>query len=417
MALIDRVKNILITPKTEWDVIAGETTTTSNLLTGYVAPLAAIPAICGFIGASLIGYGMFGVSYKVPIVFGLSSAVFHFLMSFVTVLLVAVIVNMLAPSFSGEKNDSQAMKLTVYSFTAAWVGGVFAMIPGFRWVTALCALYGVVLLYFGLPKLMKCPEDKAIGYAAVILIIAIVVSLVISMVAGLIAGIGGMASGMIGGSGFGDRMHSSSNVTIDKNSNLGKLEAFGKKMEEAGKKMEAAEKSGNKDEAAKAAMGMFGAVLGGGKSVEPLGIEQLKPFVPESFAGLAKKSSKAEKTGAMGIMVSKAEARYGDDSGKNVHLEVSDTGGASGMMMFAGWAMVQGEKEDEYGSEKTGKVGGRLVHEKVRKDGRNEYDVVIGERFVVSAKGKGVDLNTLKGAVSGLDLGKLEGMKDVGVQK
>ena len=158
-------------------------------------------------------------------------------------------------------------------------------------------------------------------------------------------------------------------------------------------------------------------MLGGGKSVEPLGIEQLKPFVPESFAGLAKKSSKAEKTGAMGIMVSKAEARYADDAGKSIHLEVSDTGGAAGMMAFAGWAMEQGEKEDEFGSEKTGKVGGRLVHEKTRKDGRNEYDVVIGERFIVAAKGNGVDLATLKSAVAGLDLSKLEGLKDVGVQK
>ena len=87
------------------------------------------------------------------------------------------------------------------------------------------------------------------------------------------------------------------------------------------------------------------------------------------------------------------------------------------MMAFAGWAMVQGEKEDEYGTEKTGKVGGRLVHEKTRKDGRNEYRIVLGERFVVTAKGNGVDLNTLKGAVAGLDLGKLEGMKEVGVQK
>ncbi len=415
MALIDRVKNILITPKTEWDVVAGETTTTANLLTGYVAPLAAIPAICGFIGGSLIGYGMFGISYKVPIVIGIGSAVFGYVMSFVTVLLVSLIVNMLAPSFGGEKSDAQAMKLTVYSFTAAWLGGVFAMIPGLRWMGALCALYGVVLLYFGLPKLMKCPEDKSIGYAAVVLIIAIVVSLVIGMFAGLIAGIGGAASGMFGGMGGG--MHSSPSVTIDKDSNLGKLEAFGKKMEAAGKKMEAAQKSGNQDEAAKAAMGMLGAALGGGKSVEPLGIDQLKPFVPETFAGLAKKSSKAEKTGAMGISVSKAEARYGDDGGKRIHLEVSDTGGAAGMMAFAGWAMVQGEKEDEYGTEKTGKVGGRLVHEKTRKDGRNEYSIVLGERFVVTAKGNGVDLNTLKGAVAGLDLGKLEGMKEVGVQK
>ena len=57
------------------------------------------------------------------------------------------------------------------------------------------------------------------------------------------------------------------------------------------------------------------------------------------------------------------------------------------------------------------------MHEKTRKDGRNEYDVVIGERFIVAAKGNGVDLATLKSAVAGLDLNKLEGMKDVGVQK
>ena len=120
----------------------------------------------------------------------------------------------------------------------------------------------------------------------------------------------------------------------------------------------------------------------------------------------------------MGIMVSKAEARYADDGGaKSVDLEVSDIGGAGGMIAFAGWAMVQGEKQDEYGSEKTGKVDGRLVHEKSRKDGRNEYDIVLGERFVVSAKGNGVDLNTLKSAVAGLDLSKLESMKDEGVKK
>jgi len=68
-------------------------------------------------------------------------------------------------------------------------------------------------------------------------------------------------------------------------------------------------------------------------------------------------------------------------------------------------------------NEKTGKVDGRLVHEKVRKDGRNEYNIVLGERFIVTAKGEGLDINTLKAAVAGLDLGKLEAMKDVGVQK
>ena len=49
--------------------------------------------------------------------------------------------------------------------------------------------------------------------------------------------------------------------------------------------------------------------------------------------------------------------------------------------------------------------------------GTNEFGVVLGDRFMVSAKGNGVNLDQLRSAVSGLDLGKLESMKDVGVQK
>ena len=407
MAIVDRVKNILLTPKTEWPVIATETTSTSGLMLGYVAPLAAIPAICGFVGGMLL-FGMLGMSSMI----GLMAAVLGYLMSFVGVFVIAFIINLLAPTFGGEKNQANAMKVAVYSFTAAWIVGVFSLIPIIGVLGSLLGLYSVYLMYVGLPVLMKAPVEKSIGYTAVVFVVAIVFYIVTGAIVAMVVAFGRPAM-HLGGMGS----SSMSSSTFDKDSKLGKLEAFGKKMEEAGKKMEAAEKSGNKDEAAKAAMGMFGAVLGGGKSVEPLGIEQLKPFVPETFAGLARKSSKAEKTGAMGIMVSKAEARYADDAGKSIHLEVSDTGGAAGMMAFAGWAMVQGEKEDEYGTEKTSKVGGRLVHEKTRKDGHNEYDVVIGERFIVAAKGNGVDLATLKSAVAGLDLSKLEGLKDVGVQK
>lgn len=414
MALVDRVKNILLTPKTEWPVIEGEKTTTAELMTGYVAILAAIPAVCGFIGMSLIGVSFFGGSFKTPMVAGLSMAIFGYVMSFITVIVAGHIINALAPTFGGQKDLAQATKVATYAFTAGWIGGIFSILPAMSILGVLTTLYGIYLLYLGLPVLMKNPEDKSIGYTAVTVIAILVVSIIVGVIATAIGGATGATRGMFGGIGDSSR---SASVTIDPKSDLGKLEAWGKKMEEAGKKMEAAQKSGNQDEAGKAAAAMLGTVLGGGKTVEPVDIEKLKPFVPETFAGLAKKSSRAEKAGAMGIMVSKAEARYGDDAGKSAELEVSDVGGAGGMLAFAGWAMVQGEKQDEYGSEKTGKVDGRLVHEKVRKDGRNEYNVVLGERFVVTAKGNGVDINALKAAVAGLNLGQLEAMKDMGVQK
>ncbi len=45
MNLIDRVKKILTTPKTEWEVINNETATPGSLFTGYVLPLAIFASL------------------------------------------------------------------------------------------------------------------------------------------------------------------------------------------------------------------------------------------------------------------------------------------------------------------------------------------------------------------------------------
>jgi hypothetical protein len=297
--------------------------------------------------------------------------------------------------------------VAVYSLTAAWLGGVFQILPMLGILGLLASLYSCYLLYLGLPALMKCPEEKAIPYTVVVIVVAIVLMAVISVVVGSVAAIGGARSG------FGVGALDVGNVRVEKGSPAEKLDNFAKKMEEAGKKMEAAQKSGKPEEAMAAAMGGLASALGG-KAAEPVAIDQLKPLVPETFAGLPKKSSRAEKAGALGFMISEAEARYGEDGGKGVTLKVTDTGGAAGLVALASW--VQGEREDEYGRERTYKDGNRTVHEKARKDGRNEYAVILAERFVVSAKGQ-VELSALKSAVGGLDLAKLESMKNEGVAK
>jgi hypothetical protein len=167
-----------------------------------------------------------------------------------------------------------------------------------------------------------------------------------------------------------------------------------------------------------AATEVMGAVLGGGKRFEPVGIEQLKPLVPENLAGLPRTGTSAEKGGPPGLQISKAEARYGDGAGKEIELEVTDTGGASGLMGLAGWMNVQGEKESGGRVERTRKEGNRMVHEEYSKrDNEAEFTVVVAERFVVSAHGRGVTIDGLRSAVGSLDLAKLESMKDAGAKK
>jgi hypothetical protein len=178
MNLVERVKRILLTPKTEWEVIDAEPATAAELYTRYIAPLAAIGPI-----AQLIGYSAFGVSvpfvgtYRVPIGSAITQAIVMYVLTLAGTYVLALIIDALAPTFNGQRSQIQALKLAAYSLTASWVAGVFALIPGLRILTLL-GLYSLYLLYLGLPVLMKTPRDKALGYTVVVIIAAIILSMI-----------------------------------------------------------------------------------------------------------------------------------------------------------------------------------------------------------------------------------------------
>jgi hypothetical protein len=331
------------------------------------------------------------------------------------VFVISLIVDALAPTFGGQKNSSQALKVAVYSFTPAWLAGALQILPVLGVLGILAGLYGIYLLYLGLPKLMKCAQDKAVGYTVVVVLCAIVLGVCVGAVTSMI-GFGAMySSGALSSMTTPSGRTASSDLKVDPNSALGKLQSLSQKVEESGKKLEAAQKTGDANAQAAAIGETLGALLGGGKRVDPIGIDELKAYVPETFAGLKRTSNNAEKTGMAGIMVSKAEATYADEN-KRARLEVTDTGGVSGMLGFASWMGVEGEKENESMSGRTQKVNGRLVHERISKNGGdNQFGLVLGDRFVVEASGN-VELNQLKAAVGSIDLAKLESMKGSGVK-
>lgn len=190
-ALTERVKKILTTPQTEWNVIEAEPTSVDKLYRGYIAPLAAIPVIASFIGFSIIGqdFGFLG-TYRVGIVTGIAHAIVSFVLALVMVYVAALVINKLAPTFNSTPSDIQAPKLVAYAYTPAWVAGVFNIIPALMVLGILGGLYSIYLFYVGLPVMMKTPRDKVIPYMVVAALVIIVLTVIVGVVAAAITGVG-----------------------------------------------------------------------------------------------------------------------------------------------------------------------------------------------------------------------------------
>jgi hypothetical protein len=183
MNLVERAKDIVLTPKTEWPVVSREGSDVSDLFVNYVAILAAIPAICGLIGGALIG---------LPLGTALGIAITGYVLSFLSVYVIALIVDQLAPQFGGRRSFDDALKLTVYSATPIWLSGVFLLLPRLRFLSLLGLIYAVYLLWGGIPPLMRAPADRALVYTAVIIFCLIVVFVVFNVAVSQLIGFGAM---------------------------------------------------------------------------------------------------------------------------------------------------------------------------------------------------------------------------------
>lgn len=165
MNAVLRAKSIITEPVGEWTEIEREADDPVDLLMRYVAPLAIIPSLFGFISACLIGVtAANGATLRTPLLDGLLGAIFGYVMTCVIVLVLAVIIYVLAPIFGGLRGFNNAFRLAVYSFTPVWLAGIFLLLPGLHFL-ALFSLYGLYLLWRGAPRLVKVPEEMALTFA------------------------------------------------------------------------------------------------------------------------------------------------------------------------------------------------------------------------------------------------------------
>lgn len=148
--------------------------------------------------------------------------------------------------------------------------------------------------------------------------------------------------------------------------------------------------------------------------VDPVDFRKLKELLPEKAAGLSRKEASGEKNGAMGFTISRAEAKYADESNTSVHVEIFDTGGVAGVatMALAAWTMADIDKETETGYEKTTKIEGYKGYEKYNNESKSgEINVLVADRFVVNVNGDNVTMDQLKGILADMNLDKLSDLK------
>jgi uncharacterized membrane protein len=414
--LIDRAKSILLSPRSEWPLIAAEPDTVGGLYSRYIIIMAAIPAVVRFVSASLIGISVpFLGSYRIGVGAALGTAVLTYVLALVGIFVLSLIVDALAPTFGGEKNQVQALKTVAYAYTASWVASIIGLVPGLGLIAALAgAIYGIYLLNMGLPFTMKCPPEKAVGYTVVTIIVAIVVAFVLNYIVASVGGWGLGASRVP--TVFSAPAATNSGGFASGSAGAG-LQAWSNRVEAASKQVDAAQKSGDSTAQANAVGQMLGAALGNSGKVDSLSPERIKPLVPETLAGLKRTHMSADRSAAMGMQISKAEATYSDGADRNLKLEITDTGTLKGLVGFAGgWAGVEQDHETDTGYDKTYKNGGQLVHEKWdNRDHRGEYGVVVADRFSVAVSGQAASIDELKSALSGVNLAGLAALKNEGV--
>jgi hypothetical protein len=372
--LIQRATNILLHPKAEWDVIAAEPATVQSIFV-YAAILAAVPALAR-LAHGLMPFCFIVACYTPNPVFAVISSVVFYVVTLAGVFVVGLIIDALAPGFGGQKNQVQAMKAAVYSWTAAWLAGIFIVVPWFGFLLSLVGLYSFYLLYVGLPRTMKSPEQQSIGYTAVVIILGIVVFVVGGAIAGTVATMGAISGAITSGAAapMGGTVHLGNGASVD----LGKLQAAGQQAEAQIKAQQ----------------------QGGPNKVNAVDPERLKALLPDSVAGAARTDVSATSAGAAGFGASNAEATYTNGDAR-ITLKITDLAAAGAFAAMAGAVNVQSDEQSATGYKKVSTVNGMLTTEQYdNQDKSGQYSIIVASRFAIEADGSKVDMNTLKAAVA-----------------
>jgi hypothetical protein len=445
--LLERLKNILLSPRSEWERIATESSSIGALYVGYAFPLLIAVALLSFVHLCVIGTTtFFGGTLRMPMTFGLTSALFTVIMGAVGLALLSWIINMLAPTFGAQRQLRQAFKVAVYTATPSAAASVFALLPGLGTLLGLvAALYGIYVLYLGLVPVMQTPKERAVGYTATIIIVTIVLSILLGVVFATLGGAGRLmgfnpmgrtsaeasqdAAAASVGNAIGGLLGSDEKGQSDLGAAIANMAKAGAQMDTAPAATAPANSaasaapptapSSEDAQAAGAAVGgllsALGGALNGGRRVDPVDFGVLKGLLPDSLPDMQRISAEGSASQGLGMKGSSSKGIYSGSNGARVEIEIDDASAVAGLINVADALPQTTSASSDTSYEKDVMIAGYRAHEKYDSSSQHgELSFILAKRFTVDLTGDHVDMRALESDASRVDLGKLVSMKDTG---
>lgn len=401
---LQRASDILLRPQSTWAAIDQEEgDTIAAIYRRYLLMLAAIPAVAAFIGQSLIGFSLFGVTVRTPILQGLVGMVVSYTLMLAMVYVVALVANALAPKFQGQPHPLKAFQLIAYGATAGMLGGVFSVLPALSMLGLLAGLYAIYLIYRGVPVLMRVPAERVLGYTAALVVCALVAGLLLGLVSSLFVPSAASVSSSMTTPSITARTAGRGGEEVKIQVPGTNIQIDTQRVEAAARKMQEAQARGETQAATQAMGDALGAALGG-QGAAPLPPQTLRAQLPDALGRLARTSIEARSDRALGLQLTTVKAEYtaGD---RSVRVTVKDLGAMPALISgIAAWAQSSVDRDAADSAERIYRADGVAYRVSYRKDGSHaEQTMLLPNGVLVEAEGN-LPFDDLSAALSQLPL-------------
>ena len=173
--IINRVKEVVINPKSFWILQKEKEEGFLELLGGYFFPLLVITVLAVFLGE-------FFRSAHFYVVFAALKALRELVLLLLEFFIAVYFSNELLKTFGGEKNIELSRILVAYSFTPFLLVSMVTGLFPFLYPLDILGIYGFYIFWVGGKQLLTLPKQKSDSYLIITIVSVFLIFSILSII-------------------------------------------------------------------------------------------------------------------------------------------------------------------------------------------------------------------------------------------